>query len=241
MQLRYGNLLAFAANCAEIQARSKTMINKGGQAYSVKQSLEVMARLYGNGQNELTQACNGAITALAIPYQDLIFYQDDGVTPSATFLKNAGSISGVVITDGPHFLDNKGSEYNFERTLHFTAEAEYPLANTNSFLLEFHEKLAFEGGGPIDVFMPAVNTLWQKQRLYPQETYRAIQSGMSIGYRKYPPFPAVLWPAALKRTGKTEFDEPTLKGKGYEGYKIAWNYVFEDTRPLIGVPHLWVP
>src|ERR1051326_7564854 len=100
MKLKYGTY-DFDANTTLISAHQETRINAGGQPVSQIRQFTIQGFLSGSGQADLTQKENALKTALAKPYQDLLFLQDSGQN-SSEILTNAGSITGVVIVDGPH-------------------------------------------------------------------------------------------------------------------------------------------
>ncbi len=240
MQLAYGNFL-FDFNSTKIASKMETVYNAGGQPYSSKQSLEVNGYLSGDTQAEIVLAMSALQAALMTPFQDLVFFQDNGQI-SATYLRNQGSITGVRITEGPNYPTTEKSEYVNQRYFEFKAEAEYPLPNTGGLLLSFTESLTFEGGGPIYAFRNALNGPPQKQMVWPATPYKVVQRGSAVGYKKYPTWavPAAKFPFALMKAPKIDEKTPERKGKGFQGYELTWEYEFEDANPLVGTPTLWL-
>jgi hypothetical protein len=239
MQMFWGSY-GFAVNSTLLSASIETLKNSGGQPYAQRKSITVTAYLYGNGDTALTQAENALKTALAQPYQDLIFYTNEGGQSSEVLL-NAKSITGVVITKGPDFKSTSGAEYCTERTCTFTAEAEYQLPGTSSYLLSFTESLTFWGGKPIYAHRLAINATPQKQLIWPYTTYQCTQQGTAVSYQLPYPRPKAPWfPNALKEGGRFPQKSPTRKGNGYEGYEQGWEYHFESATPLAAVvPNFW--
>jgi hypothetical protein len=237
MQLKYGSYPFLSGGC-DIRARLRTNLNKAGQPYSTRQSCDVSGFLQGSGQADITAQMNALASALAIPYQDLIFYRDDGGA-SATGLLNAPSLSGVIITRGPEFLTNQGGEYSTYRKFEFTAEAEYPLAGSQGLLLSFTESLRFRGGLAKRTIMLAVSGPHQAQTIYPTTPYEVVQQGEAVGYRSYPVTPGPIWPSALIESPDNELVTPERQPKGYQGYKTTWSYRFMSLKPLRGSPTLW--
>lgn len=242
MQLKWGSY-AFSANEVNIQTSASLMVNQGGQPYAIKRRFNVSGHLLGSGQSDLTQKMNALQNALQIPYQDLVFYRDDG-SASATLMRNFDSIGGILITDGPNFPGTSGAEYATTRQFNFAAEGEFPLPATQNLLLSFSERLNFSGGGPIYRHRMAVNERPQKQLVYPHSIYRVQQEGEIVGYRRYIDPPPPLWPGALVESPDVSVDTPERKGKtapaGYQGYRTTWAYRFESAVQLVGVPNLWV-
>jgi hypothetical protein len=221
-----------------IASRAEVVKNAGGQMYAKKLSHEIKGVLTGSTSDEITQEMNSLMTALAKPFQDFIFYQDDG-TESATHLKNANSISGVTV-DGPNFTESRGAQYVNQRDFSFTVTAEYPLNNTSNLLMRFQETLTFAGGGPRFVVREAITGLPQKQQVAEFTVYETIQEGMAEGYLKEPAVPPAIWPAALLHAPVIRRTSPDKKGKGYERFGVTWRYSFASPTPLTGTPNLWL-
>lgn len=238
MRLSYGSY-QFDDNACIIASRAQVMKNAGGQMYSRLVSHEVIGYLSGSSQSAITSAMNQLLTALARPFQNLVFKQDDG-SNSATILDNAASISGVTIVDGPNFVESNGAEYSTQRKFSFTAQAEYPLNNTNNLLLKFSEKIDFSGGGPKRVIKEAIVGPAQVQQVREQAAYYAVQSGSAEGYRSEPPIPPPIWPDALLHAPEISRMSPDRVGRGYQRYEVSWSYRFGSPSPLVGRPNLWL-
>lgn len=240
MQLFYGSY-GFTANSNEIRTRRDFVYNQGGQAVAQKIAWDVGGFLYSAtaSQAAITAAMLALETALTRPFQNLIFYHDDGTTPSATLLLNRGSSTGVRITAGPHYDRTHGSEYSLERHFTFTAEAEYPLPQALKYLMDFHEQVSFSGGGPVRVARRALNGPAQIQMPYKQTEFRAVQSGTSVGYLAYPNAPAPLWPNALEHAPDTVQRSPKRMGLKYQEFPIEWKFSFVSAKPLYGIPTRW--
>jgi hypothetical protein len=236
VQLAYGGYL-FDANATLLSVTQQTLLNDGGQVYARRRGVTVSGYLSGTGQNDLTQKENALKTALAVPYRDLVFLNDDG-SPSSERLLNAGSITGVIVTRGPDFQNTQGPEYATVRSFTFTVEAEYP-ASPAPVYMSFVESLAFSGGAAIYAHRPAINGRPQKQLVYPASVYRVVQRGRATGYRGYPPFPPAKFPAALMESPDLEEETPRKRGRGYERWPITWRYLHESASPLVQVPSLW--
>lgn len=235
MQVKYGTF-PLDANSCDVRASFQTEI-AGGLPIKVRRRLDVDGYLNGDGQAAIAQAASALATALAVPYQDLVLYRDDG-TASDTALLNAGSLTGVVVR-GLEFPDSRGGEYATFRHFRFYGEAEYPVANTLNLLLSFRETVSFSGGGPISTWKLAINGQHQRQVLYPSSIYRATQKGSAVGFRQRPTAPPPLWPSALIEPPDFDLESPERSGKLYTGFGISWQYVFGSNQPLIGEPTLW--
>lgn len=241
MQLFYGPY-PFDINATLLSTETHAKENAAGRQYALVQRVTCHGYLSSTSvtpQNDLTQKESQLKTVLAVQFRDLKFFCDDG-SPSSIGLLNAGSINGVRIVDGPHFKTTHGPEYASIRTFDFVAEAEYPMANTQNILLSFTEKLEFSGGFPLLTFRNAVNTLPQKQLVYPSTPFEVIQSGEAEGYRQMPVAPPSKWPAALMEAPRIVPVTPKRRGPNtYECYALSWWYRHMSATPLLGTPTLW--
>lgn len=239
MQLAYGSY-QFTIGATKIGTKVSVRRNGYGRPFERTVMLAVKGTIFASGQTASSTAQNALMTALATPYQDLILYQDDG-SESATVLKSTGSISGVRIIDGPHFLGEQGFEYGQGREFEFKAEAVYPFSGTDSLLLSFREQIEFHGGGPLYTVRPAKRGPAQRQQIYQQTAYVAIQTGEAYAYRDYPANPRNIWPAKQKQApiitliGGTRVGEST-----YENFGKSWRVIYESEVALAGSPTLWV-
>jgi hypothetical protein len=238
MQLKWGSY-GFEANTSLIATRREVLWNAGGQAYADRRSFDVQGVLTASGQAALSIATAELEAALLVQNAALILYQDDGVTPSATFLLPTGSTTGVRVTRGPNFESTQGPEYATERKFTCTFEAEYALTSNRLTLLEFTESITFSGGGPLYSCVPALQGPPIRFRLYDQTPYRAIQKGSATGYLDYPVIPGPIWPAALKQAPEITPTGPKRQGQAHTGFVTSWVYEYESPFPLAGNPNVW--
>lgn len=230
----------FDANSAKVAGVSKLRFNSASQQLSRITQLRVEGYLSASGQAALTSAQQALQVALTVPFPDIIFYQDDGTTESATVLKNEGSTSGVRIIDGPNFRGEQGAEYSTFRKFDFTAEAEYQVGPSNR-LTSYHEQVELSGGGPMYIVAPAKRGGAQRQRLYEFTPYRVVQRGEAYGYLEYPPDPVILFPDRLREAPQITPIAPRRVGPvAYEEWGKAWNIMYESEFPLPALPNLWV-
>lgn len=248
MRLRIGTHL-FEANGTEITTSTDIFRTEATVPYKRKDMLKVSGFLSNSGTTpqELQDSCStqmsALISVLAKPYQDIVFLEDDG-SESATYLKNAGSVNGVVVTNGPNFPDGI-SGYTAVQKFDFTAEAEYYLTsnsgvNINTLLLSFTESLSYSGGGPRYIWKESLRGLPQKQLVCLNTLYKVTQSGNSVGLRGYPSPAPPKFPNNLLQAPNIQRTTPRKMGlTNYEAYAISWTYEYASDVPLIGVPTLW--
>ena len=237
MQLVYGSA-TFAVGSVDVTSFTEVLVNSADQPYSRRVTVQVQGFLDGDSQAGLTQDSQELYDALAVPYRDLILYEDSGGA-SALHLTNADSISGVVVTRGPDWPSSRGAEYVNYRSFAFSASAEYQLQGTARLLMEFSETISLGGGKPLFVCLPALNGPSQRQQTYKLMPWTATQSGTAVGYKGYPLALPPRFPGSLKQAGRISRASPRRRGRGYEGYRVSWEYEFESPTPLFGLPALW--
>lgn len=243
MQLKYGTY-AFAAGGVKVASSRKITLDARKVPITFDDSIECDGFLEGVGQNALSTAEAALKTALALRNKDLVFLCDDG-SQSSMCLLNAGSITGVRVTDGPHFHDVVGPEFVSQRHFKFTAEADYKYSGTKrTTIIEWGETLSFSGGGPLYVTLPALIGYPQRQMVYERTPCKAKQKGFAVGYGgdttpAYPdPAPAI-WPFALVSSPDTVYFHPIKMGDNYTNWRMEWEYTYEWPDFLTGTPTLW--
>lgn len=237
MQLIYRSY-SFKVNGVKVTTQQVTNLTDARVPYSVTNSLTCDGYLEGSGQSGCTTEENALRAALAVNFGDLTLKQDDG-SNSATLLDNYSSLSGVVITAGPSFMDAMGPEYVNQRHFVFTAEAEYILTGSNFLWKSYEETVAYSGGGPLYIMKKALNGPPQRQLIYQQTPYIAMQTGRAVGFRSRPATPAPIWPFALMEAGSVNWKSPRRQGGSYIDWEVDWSYHHEWHAPLIGAPRLW--
>lgn len=112
--------------------------------------------------------------------------------------------------------------------------------SASSAVNKFTETVRTWGGGPVFVFLNALNGPPQKQLVYPQTPFEAAQSGSATGMFAYPPVPPPIWPAALFESPVITEIAPKRKGLGWEEFTVSWSYKFKSVTPLNdGLPNVW--
>lgn len=239
MKLQWGSY-EFKSNGVKISASRTTEMDKANNPLRYLDKVEGDGYIEGSTQGALSGETTRLQAALRRPNQDLVFYQDDGQA-SAVTLRNAGSISGTTITDGPNFKDTAGPEFVSQRHFTFTCEADYPAdGRFGKQIIEFNESIEIDGGGPLYVVLPAIEGPPQRQKIYDLTPCTATQSGYVIGFRDYPDLPPAIWPFAQNKKPKVKKVTPDRRGKrNYTTFRLEYSYEFAWTGPLFGVPTLW--
>jgi hypothetical protein len=222
----------------EVATEIETVRNEQGVPTSQRRVFRLAGELLAEGQPNVSALMRSLEAALAVPYQDLILYQDDGAE-SATVLKNAGSLTGVICTQGPGYPSSAANEYVNQRAFTATFEAEYPLPGSGNFLTAYTETIRWWGGGPVRTVEPAVSGPPYEAILWAATAYEATQSGQATAYQGFWPVAvAPIWPLKLRQAPVIQRTSPRRKGRGLQDYSISWEYQFVSATPLIGLPHL---
>jgi hypothetical protein len=243
MQLWFGPY-GFPVNGMAIGSRIQNMPNKAQITLKRKVIMSVSGSLLATlgtsfPQQDLTAQTILLTQALSNNYFDLVLRNDDG-SLSATILLNAGSLTGVVITEGPDFPGKPGdADYATQRRFSFTAMAEYVNIKAQTALENFSESLDFSGGLPLYVMCRAVNGLPQRQQTYAFTEFCCTQSGSAVGLLAFPTPPGPKFPSCLKEAPRIKRSGPERVGNTFQNYGISWTYVFESVTPMVGAPTLW--
>jgi hypothetical protein len=240
MYLKYGNY-RHADNEASVSISKNAIFTPGGLMRGTRERWSISGRLQAANQVSLTAAINALCAAYELQNQDVAFYTDGNQLTSHA-IDSSATNGGVRVTGPPSFPEGKGAEYSTFRNYTISLEAEW--LNPNATIVNWHETISVQGGGPQFVFLETIDGPPHKQLLKQYTTYQATQSGEATGFYSYPTAPAPLWPAAEhvdrrqmryelpKRAGPP--GEPT-----YTEFKVSWTYTFEDGSPLVGVPTPW--
>lgn len=169
---------------------------------------------------------------------DLVFLEDDGVTPSAFQLLASNTFEGPLLTE--HSFPSDAADVYATGVMWaavFTAKR-LP-AGTNNPLIEFAETVANPSGGRIEGMVGGAINFPERQVFKENEPYVYIQSGRSVGLLGYPDPPPPLWPAFQTRRNKPVLMSPRIPGPPSQEFEIQWEYEFMSETPLLGIPHTY--
>lgn len=244
MQLKYGTF-PFEANTNVISSSTRVTFSRAKTPLTYETSLTVKGDLLADvGASDLQANLSAKElamrAALRMPFKDLIFYTDAGAM-SSIILPNAGSLSGVTISNIEFPGQAAQGEFVARRQYSFTASAEYLFSPLVTPFVYFTETLEFHGGGPRHIMCEAVtNVPPQRQLTYPQTKYCVTQSGEAEGLLAFPNAPPPKFPFALiDANPRLRMTTPDRIGFKYRNYKISWSYSFEWHVRLAGIPTLW--
>jgi hypothetical protein len=216
------------------------VLNAGQVQVGVKEAWTLRGLLYSRlGAADIDAQIAALMAAYATGGKDMVLTMPDGVTPTASVLRNSEALGGTRVTKYPSFPTTEGVERVNTASYELTVEAEFPLSSTAFVLLNFSEKLMGAGGGSVIAWLkPAVGSP-VAQVVRQQDTFRVVQSGFAEGYLDYPDVPFPIWPGFLIKAPEIEFSSPDKLGDGRRRFGVTWKYDFEADIPLIGVPNSW--
>jgi hypothetical protein len=215
----------------------ETVRNPQGIPTSQKRTFRLTGELLAEGQAAISAMMLQLDAALRIPYQDLVLLHDDG-SLSAMILPNAGSLTGVICTQGPGWPNSQGGEYVNQRTFTATFEAEYALPTGQEVTISYTESIRWSGGGPVRTCEPAVEGPAVEFIVWAKTAYEAVQTGKIVGWTGWLVPAAPIWPAKLRQSPVIAQTSPERKGLGLANFETTWEYQFVSATPLIGLPHL---
>lgn len=236
---KYGTY-AFGEGRCNISRSIRNVENDARQVVSQIVRLEVEARLGGTTTAAaMDTAVRNLLTAFESNGKDFVVYLPDGSTASQLSLYSAPAMGGVRVIEGPTLPSLANAAYVTWLPVTFVLEAEYPADNAGGLLLDFEETITFEGGGPQYGWLKPLVGVPQRQLLRQRDTYRATQSGFSIGAFARPLPPNPLWLNALMKNPSAIKRSPKRRGGTYTDFYTAWEYTFESDSPLVGNPNVW--
>jgi len=246
--LAYGSY-SFPTGAALIGTRCRTEFAPSGRPATQTYTFSVRATIVAENQSSMKTAILALEAAHRVKNQNVVLYQDDG-SASALILSATNSLSGVRVIEGPSYPTTEGAENALFRTVDVTYESSYLFGVApdgtgspdvlDSFIVSSEETLTISGGGATYIHKPNVLGPWQKQLVYPQTPWVAVQAGTVVGLRAYPSIPPPVFPAALKETNpRISRKSPRQEGYMLRDYAVSYEYSFESVAPLVGLPHYW--
>ncbi|TWT34689.1 hypothetical protein [Blastopirellula retiformator] len=238
MYLKIGNY-THEIGGPQLAITQRPVLSEGGIPLAQLHTWQIQGIVTGSGQDDI----DAKIAALKAAYRqrgfDATLLLSDGVTPSQHVLPGSKAIGGVRVVSGPDFPNGGGAEYATKRTFAVTLEAEIPIEDAQTALLNFRETLALSGGDRrID---------WTETKLGPprpqmtrrQTIYHAVQSGSAVGYRQYPTFPGFLFPQqyAVEAPRLTYGGGKRRSSGHFTDFSLSWEVRYQADRPLAGRPH----
>jgi hypothetical protein len=238
MILRYGSY-THSQNEVAFTITSDPLRSQGGLLYGYRVRYNCRGDLLGySSQQAITQAIQELQAAYLVDGNNLVFYLDDGVTPTAHQLISGNTLSGTRIVQPVSFPDTYGTaEYqtSYGRSYTFAIEGDVSLG-TGNIAIHFTESLKIKGtGGAVWVYIPVAQGPWIKQQTSEQSTYRVVQSGSAVGLNGELQPPPPLFPDSEKEQER-DINQTGPQKYGVLEWPVSWSYTFENTGSLDGSP-----
>jgi hypothetical protein len=233
MYLKYGGY---------IHAQNGPLVSIGVQIIYGPRSVIELSRqtwsmtevIHGTNQANLIANMAALQNAYAANGFDLNLFLDDLSTIMHT-LPSGSSLGGTRVVSGPMWPTSVGAEGSTFRTATFAVQADYP--NTGNNLIDWSDEVEFFGGGPRIAYLEVLEGLPQPQTLVQNTTYKASQSGHSVGMFGYAPIAPPIFPAyMLPDRTRLKQRSPRRVGPNFRDWISEWHYEFESTSPLEGLP-----
>lgn len=238
MTIVYGSYSA-ASDTVSVSINRTTTLNQAMESYITTHHWTLTGQVHGDTQNEVVANLLLLEAAFSRSGKDLKLIGNDGTTVCHALL-NAGSISGVRITQPPSYPNGEGAELTTFRNFTISAEADYYFAPSKvSQLLSFSESVSMTGGGPMFDMIELINGPALRYRIRNRTAWRATQSGQAVGRSSYPTPPLPIWPGFEVRDPQLQLSSPQWLGKSYTNWGVSWSYEFAASESLAGFPHVW--
>jgi hypothetical protein len=239
MQAFWGTY-GFPTDGVHLETHIVPLMTRANVRWGYNQTIRAFGDFLVTSQANTTAIENAFRAAMGQNYQDFVFLDSNG-NRTSEILINAGSVSGVRVIDGPHFTDNKPSEYATTRHFEVTFGAIFTVALIGPMIVDFRETLFAEGGGPENRCSRAVRGPHQIQQLFPSTEFHGTQVGHAVSLAPpYPSIPPCVFAGAIQtRAVKVTNFGPDLMGTKYLNYGTTWDYDVISLYPLVASPTLW--
>lgn len=216
---------------------TEAQLTAAGVVYAHTKRFDIRGLLIGDDVADITNKIRALETAYQARGVDAVLYQSDGTTETAHALKNAQTISGVRVVRPPSFPFAPAC-YTTWQQYTITLEADYAVnpGDPATNILQWRETVETFGGGPQYAWTQPIIGTPVRQIVRQQTTFKAMQSGSAVGYQTWPTPPAALFPGALLERPRIMRESPRRNGNGYQEYQISWNYIYESSSQLTGLP-----
>ncbi len=240
MYLKYGSYQHSTSEAA-VSFLIAPRFNDGGQVYLQTHRWTIQGMLFGSSATDLDSQWADLQFAYARNGLSIGLYHDDG-SVTCRELRTQDCLGGTRVVDGPSSQFEPGTHTTF-LPYQIVVEGDIPASNITH--VSFREELTFEGGGPLFVHLEPLFGKPVKQLVKTDTTFRVIQEGEAIGFLGYPnPAGPIFGAGNLLKAPKIRLESPRRSGPvgkpNYSEFPINWQYVFESSAPLLGIPNRWV-
>lgn len=231
MILKWGGY-SFEDNEIWFTTRRQELLGQTGIRIGWKETWTVGGVIKADNVAAITTRIDGMRDALDVPFQDLVFVDNDG-NDTAHKIINSETLNGTRVVGGLQFpkpqMWGMGDEYAaYKRTFGFTVEAEVYDPEGNIMFYEETVRLLAPGSRRFAMVV-SLQGVPQDQTLAAQTPTIIEQIGRAVGIHTYPNYGAPLYPAQLKdRPFMQEVGTPEKFGTVRNvGFPVSWRYQME--------------
>lgn len=228
---QYGSYQHAAGEC-EVSISRNTQFSDDGVPMTRLDRWDTSGVLYAADSTALMAAIASMQSAYSTHGLDLYLKYDDGTI--LHHLRTADTLGGTRVVMQPSFPVGRGPEGGTYRTYTLAVEGEIFLADPG--VTQWQETLSWSGGGPLYVFMQALNGPPQKQLAAQQTPYMCQQSGSAVGYNGWPTIPPPIFYSELIANPVITRGTPRRRGRvgprQFVEYPVSWSYQYKSASPF---------
>lgn len=241
MRIRYGNFLSADGECS-LSIAKQALEAENGVPYAIRHTWTVSGQVQADTPQQVAVAYLAREAAFSRWFLEAALVDDAGNVYHR--LPNAGSTTGVRVTQPVHYPAGEGAEGTTYRNYRVVLEAEYPFGPAAGgggagMLKSFTETITFRGGEPRRVLLELAYGVPQVHVLAAQTAYYATQSGSAVGYLAYPPIPAPVFGVVGLLSKEITHVAPRSQNGLFVDWTTTWTYQFGSPLPLRGFPNTW--
>ena len=240
VRLRYGRYYHRIAE-VDLAISRRPIENAMKVAVAVEETWTCQGKLFNptGKPGDMTAVLRSFEAAYSINGQDIWLEYLNG-QPGYHQMLSRDCIGGTVVVEPPSFPSGKKGENHTFRTYRLSVKGIRPLLRSG--WMQFEERISIKGGGRRWGCLEVNEGEGVRQQLRSNTICFATQSGSGIGYLEMPDPPPPIWPFALvDEFPDVELTSPETYGDQSSpillNHGLTWNYAFQATRRLFGIPH----
>lgn len=234
MYLRYGNY-THAVDEAAVNISKKRTLNQQGFPIGGVETWQIQGQLNGTSTSDLTAKILELENAYSKGGRD-IYLLDDSFNPTAHYILNSQTVSGIVATAVVYPFSN-GAEYTTFRNYSIEVQASYDIdgggggggTGGKNDVIDFDQTISWSGtGGPQFVVRQPRYGKPILQIVSRSTPISVQQSGTAVGYRGYPNVPPPIYPRFehVDRRQIVRQHPRIATAEERREFRINWNYSF---------------
>lgn len=236
IRVRYGNYTHEDGE-VEYSITREVLLTAREIAYAYQTRVQMKGLLMAASTEEMDRKVRSLKAGYSRSDQNWLVLSDGEPLDISIYASSA--ISGVTIENGVTFPNNRGAVYVTHLPYEITLTADVAIIDQFRALRSFEESLSFSGGGPRFLHIETATGLPVKQLGRRFTIYKATQAGTAVGLYRRPLMPRPIWPNDLITLPDYSIDSGRLRGDTLTDLTTTWNYRYESSRPLSGLPNTW--